>query len=235
VTVTRTQVSTLSSVASATTASTNFATNPTAGNKIIVGIFGQSNADPTLVTDDGGNTYALVLSFHPSSDNSIRIYYADNIALPGAGTLDVTVNWASSVPSSIQAISYDGAATGAANGTNNHEVVANGTTGDSNGAGAGSSGLHFAVVGVSTSNNPANIATSASFTQQGAQQNGATFYTGAVSDQLNALASQTSTWTWTTGIARYTAGIAAWDDAAGAPPLTEGPIVFITRSTPQSG
>jgi hypothetical protein len=214
--VTRTQVSTLSSVAASTTAGTNFATNPTAGNKIIVGIFAQSLGlvDPTSVTDDASNTYTLALSYHLGTGfgDGVWIYYADNIALPGAGTLDVTVTWPGSYASSIQAVSYSGVATGAPAATNTHSA-APGTTNNSGAAGSGTSVLHFAAMGLSTGNNPANIATTAPFTQEGAQQNGSTFFVGAVSDQINAAASQTCTWTYTSANASQ-AGIAAWDASA---------------------
>lgn len=232
-TVTLSQAATLITASTGGNRTSTFSANPTAGDKVLVGVFGYASSAPTSCTDNASNTYTLDHSAtaHPTdTSHRIYIYRADSIALPGAGTLAVTVNMADA--GSVQAVAYTGAASGAPTATNTNYSSTNVTSGNSGAAGSATSALHFAAVTGSHGGNPENIATTSPFVQQGAEQNGSTSQCGAISDQLNALASQTCSWTWTGGSAVYSAAIVAYAASDGGAPADQLRVPVQTIQVP---
>lgn len=215
-TVVRDKVGSLSSGSGAATRTSTFATNPTAGDKVFLAIWCYTTTAPSTVSDNGGNTYTQDKSFTGNTGDAnlvVRLYRADNVALPGSGTLAVSAALASD--GSVCAISYSGVAAGGPTGSNTNFSASNATGGNSAAAGDSATGLQLGVQTFFGLINPENIATTAPFAQQGAEQDGSSFLPGAVSDQLNSAASGTCSWTWTTS-ARWSALIVAYAPAGGA-------------------
>lgn len=197
---------------------------------MIVGVFVYSTTAPTNITDNASpvNTYTLDASATGNTgDTNLRcyIYRADNITLPGAGSL--AVSGGITTAGSIQAVAYTGASSGAPTATNQGLGNTAATGGNSGAAGNATSALHFACVDTNGGVANENIATTTPFTQQGAFQNGTVGLTGAFSDQINANVSRTCNWTWASSVT-WTGVIAAYPVASAAVP----PVNPTTRDRP---
>ena len=203
-----------------------FATNPPAGDKVLVAIWTFTTTAISSVTDNAGNTYTQDASFTGNTGNSslvVRLYRADNVSLPGSGTLAVSV--VMSNDGSCCAVAYSGVASGAPTATNTNQGGTAGSTATSGAAGGTSTGLHVAVLTNDSGSNPTGVATSTPFSQQAAEQDGVNFLSGAVSDQLNAAASSTCTWTMSAAHL-WSALIAAYDLADPPTPVRPRPGAF---------
>lgn len=224
-TVVRDKVASLATGNGAGTRTSTFGTNPAAGDKVIVAIWTFTTTAISLVSDNATNTYTQDASFTGNTGNSslvVRLYRADNIALPVTGTLAVSVVFSND--GSVCAVAYTGAASGAPSATNTNQGGSSTTTATSGAAGGGSTGLQVAVVTNDSGVANTGTATTAPFAQQAAEQDGANFLCGAVSDQLNAAASGNCTWTWSA--AHLWSGlIVAYNSAA---PAASGPVYPIS-------
>jgi len=127
--------------------STSFGTNPSSGDKIVLAIwaFFSGGGPPTIssVTDNGTSpaTWVVDVSITDALNNGVVwIYRADNVSLPSAGSLAITVNWTHMTLNEMGATALLGAASGAPQSTNSAEVsgVTSASLSAGTGAGAGS-------------------------------------------------------------------------------------------------
>src|SRR3989442_15918882 len=153
--VARDKVGSLATGNGAATRTSTFATNPAAGDKVIVAIWTFTTTAISSVTDNASNTYTQDASFTGNSGNSslvVRLYRADNVSLPGTGTLAVSVVF--SADGSVCAIAYSGVASGAPSATNTNQGGTATTTATSGAAGAANTGLQVTVMTNDSGVNP---------------------------------------------------------------------------------
>jgi hypothetical protein len=88
-----------------------FASNNAAGNFIAVAIRAFSTNQTITVSDSRGNVYQQAFKFNNNSDDTLALYYAQNVAA-GANTVTVAISTASSIRFAI--LEYAGVATSSA-------------------------------------------------------------------------------------------------------------------------
>ena len=239
----RGQKSTLVTRNNQTSGTTTFGTNPTAGQKVLLGIFVFDDVGaPTSITDNSAgsaNTWTQDKATTDAGANaSAYIYRCDNVVLPAAAALlAITVNFGAGRFFSAIAQAYDGVATGAptngggANATNSKASGSATTSADTNAAGGASTVLHFAVLADSQASGTATITAGSGFTEVGAETNASASFAGEVSDKINSGAADTCTWSITN--APYLAVIVAYSGAATGATVTPAAIAC-TVAAPQA-
>lgn len=195
-----------------TTIACTFGTNPTAGSSILV--WCQPNiAAITSVTDNAGNTYTLVAGGSGSgSTRGAAVYRANSIALPGSGTLVVTMTVNSAKNISIQAIEYAGL--GAT--TTNARANGTGTAAASGTISFAAGDLVFGGVSTNSSANPSTLTlTSTGCTDEGHNLDGAG---GVVAGCMDGILTGSGTVgsNWTVSSATWDALIVGFNPSGGA-------------------
>jgi hypothetical protein len=215
-----------------------FGSNPAAGSKVVVSIGSTFTETVTSVTDNAGNTYTLDATQANSTINhSVWIYRADNIALPGAGTLAVTIHTGGqghTISGSVE--TRTGFAAGGPTQTN----VTGLSTSASSSVNSGSvtplaAGAWFAgVVATGGATNSAITLTSAGWTQQASFTDGTTYTPVASADKVDSGGPTATAATWTlTTAATWLTAIAVYD-AAGALAVTTSSLSGGILGTPYS-
>lgn len=185
--ITKGQASTLHAAA-ATTSATTFATNPTAGNAILVAAGSFSGGSPTA-TDNASpssNTYTICTDgTHSANATNGSLRYAilkcDNLKLPSSGSLTVTVSMSGSAATIAFAEEIIGAATGnvefaaTATGSANPEAVASG--------GGSTDDLYWGVSGDNAASGTVTYTYGNSFTQEAHEGDNNTFQDMAVASK----------------------------------------------------
>lgn len=197
-------------------------TQPTAGDKVVVGFWGSNNSNNTVtsVKDNATsqNTFTAGPTVAPSSDRQVWLYWLD---LPSnatwSGNYTVTVQFGQSITdASGGGGSYPSETSGAPAATNT-----NSGTGTSATSGAvnpsSNSSLYVAVVNDNTGSNPASPFSVASpFTMRVTQLNGSSQQAGSFTDATSSTGSQNATWTIQNNT--WAAVIAAWVNTATSTP-----------------
>lgn len=216
---TRVAVSAEASSTSAILTITWGGTQPTPGNKVVVG-FWFSGGVPTVnsVKDNGSavSTFSLVVTDTLTSSQGFSLYYADNITLPVAGSYQVVVTCASS-PGTLDGggIAYSGLAAGNATVTNHGQNTPGGTTASSGSIAPTGSGAYVGGVTDNTGANPATLTAGGGFTNQVTQTNGSSAQAGALADIPAGSGTKTASWTIDSAI--WDAVVAFWPDGAAGP------------------
>jgi hypothetical protein len=200
----RGQISTLGIIGSATSQSTAWSVNPTAGNTIL--IFIQTNGTISSVIDNGVSPTTFTLDIQPATSPGIHIYRANGITLPASGSYTVTVTTGSATTIMIGGIEYSGVQPGAPastnSGTNTSTSV---TTGSATGV------LCFGGFFDNTSLNPETITYTGPGTQQFVNTNGSGYWAAACADLIS---SGSNAHTWTLGDSVLWQGVVAAYNAA---------------------
>jgi hypothetical protein len=208
--ITRDQVSTLGQSGSATTVTTSWSTNPTAGVTVLV--FVQCTQVPTSVVDNGTSQSAFTRDVSTTLGKGAHVYRANNISLPASGSYTVTVTTATAATIQTGGVSYlgvnPGAPTATQNGSGTSTSVSSGSAGP-----AAASGLVFGGFSDASGLNPETITYTGPGTQQFVDTNGSAFWPMAAADDLTGSA-QTLTWTLGDSVA-WAAVIAAYDAVGG--------------------
>ncbi len=195
-----------------TTTTLTWASAPTAGQKVIVVVWGSFTSTPT-VSDNGSpsRTFTLATSKTDSGNTlGVWIFYADNVQ--PSGTYSVTVTFGTSNSWSAGGIAYDGVAAGGPSATNTGTGT---STSFSTGAVSNAANALYFGGYVNNAGGADTLSVGGGFTNQFNLDSGATFDEGAGADLINATGSQTCTWTDSTVSRTWSACIATWPEAGG--------------------
>jgi hypothetical protein len=196
--------------------SLTWATNPTAGQKVLVAAFSLTGESISSVADNGVTPTTYTLDYGPETDsagNQIWFYRADSITLPSSGSYVVTVTGSGGHVINAGGIAYSGVKTGGPTAKNNATGTTGGTvtTGSVTPTWAGALFLQCAV-----NNNAASETITlggSGFTQQYNQPNGAAYLPGAIADQIAAggPASTSGSWTFSGSTVPWVGAIITYD------------------------
>lgn len=208
------------------TATTTWTTAPTAGQKVIVVVWGSFTTTPT-VKDNGSPQRTFTLDNSKTDATNVTgcwIFYADNVQ--PSGTYSVTVTFGSSNTFSCGGIAYVNVATGGSTAKNSGAATS--TTFSTGAVSNASNALYFGAY-VNNAGGADTITPGGGFTDQFNLDTGATFDEGAGEDLINATGSQTATWTDSTVSRAYAACISTWPEVAAAA-ATPSPITYAYSS-----
>jgi hypothetical protein len=211
----RDQISPVVAIASAGAGGivSTFPVQPAAGAKCIVFVAAHHATGPVTVTDNGTPPNAYVQDAASASNSSSAdalIFRADNIALPGAGNLAVTIKATVLTHALVGfAVTYTAVSLGPPTAL----AVTTGVVPNICNSGPvmlDNPGIYCAVMtndGSSVSN---NITTTAPFTTRGVEQDGSNFENFVGSDQVAVIGSLTADWDFTVSGSNWNAAIVAY-------------------------
>jgi hypothetical protein len=213
-----------------TTTTLTWASAPTAGQKVIVVVWGSYTSTPT-VSDNGSpsRTFTLAASKTDSGNTlGVWIFYADNVQ--PSGTYSVTVTFGSSNSWSAGGIAYSGVAAGGPSATNTNNGT--GTTFTTGAVSNAANALYFGGY-VNNAGGADTLSVGGGFTNQFNLDSGATFDEGAGADLINSTGSQNCRWTDSTVSRTWSACIATWSEAvSGGGYLGFGPSLMQPPTVP---
>jgi len=230
--VTRDQKTNLGQTPNSTSVTCTFTTNPQAGSTILA--FVQSSNVPSGFTDNASTPNVYTIDKSTTSGHGAYIYRCNNILLPSAGSLVITVTTASASTIQVFAQSYLGVKAGAPTATNLGGATGTAvSTGSAGPAAAG--GLIFGGFSDSSGLNPETIThtSSAPAAEQARNTNGSLYWPMAVTDSL-AGAAQAFTWTLGDSVA-WGGVVAAYDTAVTLSNTAEGGTSGTAASAANSG
>lgn len=207
-------------VGSGTTATATFATNPTAGNTVLV--FVQARAGVSSVIDNGSPSDTFTRDAYTTAGKGAYVYRANGINLPSSGSYEITVTAASSTTIQAQALEFANLASGAPTATH----TGSGTSTSVNTGSVTSSGDAVFFGGFSDNNGGTDNFTftsgSSGFVEDFRNTNGYSYWPAAeASARVSGAATKNITWTLSAST--------AWGAAIAVYPGTSG-----TDTTPPS-
>ena len=214
--VTRDQPGALSVSTGTTSLAVTWATNPTAGAKVLVSVFLNNATNIVTSVKDNGtsqSTFTLDQSFNLSGA-FLLIYRADGISLPGSGSYVVTVTLSTSASVQAAGGSYLGVRTGAPTHVNTDSGTGTSvSTGSVTPAAAGA--LYFAAfTDQSTLSSETITLTGPGFTEQATETNGSTYFAYGLADKIDPGGPTATACTWTLGDSvAWTGHIVVYDAA----------------------
>ena len=227
--------SAVAQVASATTATATFATNPGPGNTILV--FVQTNGAINSVVDNGSTPKTFTRDAFTTAGKGAYIYRANDITLPASGSYKVTVTASAARTIQAKAIEFAGLAPGPPSATNAGSGT--GTAVSTGSVTSGGDAVFFGGFSDNSGQNPQGITFKSAgdgFVQDFVNSNGAAYWPAA---QASAIASGPATksisWTigsssaWGAVIAVYPVGAGTGGDTTPPPRTDELPDLGMGR------
>ena len=224
-------------VGSGTTATATFATNPTAGNTILV--FVQTAGTITSVVDNGSSSTAFTRDAVTTAGKGAYIYRANTITLPASSSYKVTVTTAALATIQVKAIEFAGLVSGPPSATNTGSGTGTAVTSSVTSTG---DAVFFGGFSDNSTQNPQSItfdSTGAGFVQDFVNTNGSAYWPAAEASAIvTGAATESISWTlgsssaWGAAIAVYPVAAATGGDTT--PPdttITSGPTNPSTSSS----
>ena len=211
--------STSGSSAPAGPAVVTWPSSPAAGSKVLVAVAISDYEVITSVKDNGvtQSTFTADVVEGQSGNDSVYIYRADGITLPGSGAYEVTIELSESQWVTAGGIAYEGVQAGGPTASNaatntNTTAVTGSVTPDAAGA------LFFALFTDSSGSSSETITLGGSgWTEQFTQVNNVTTQDAGIADQIasGGPSATSATWTFSPSGDGWNAGIACYDAGGG--------------------